>query len=142
MKFEKSRFHIEFGPKSLFERVTFKMKDIHELKFTSHCINRCIERKIPNYIVEKIKEFNIEDWSLVTSEVRNDKGKFINSTWERIIDNNKYWITIGFNNVVQTVVIKNSRGTDKIIRSGELYNFVDKVNKELMLSNILEDSIK
>lgn len=118
------------------------MKDIHELKFTKHCINRYIERKIPSYIVEKIKKFNIEDWNLVTAEVRNDKGKFINSTWEIIIDNNKYWITIGFNNVVQTVVIKNSKGTDKAIRSGEIYNLVDRVNKELMLSDTLKYSLK
>ena len=78
MKFEKSRFHIEFGPESLFERVIFKMKDIHELKFTTHCIKRCIERQIPIHIIDEIKEFNIQNWQLVTSEVRNDKGKFIN----------------------------------------------------------------
>ena len=118
------------------------MKDIHELKFTEHSINRCIERHIPMYIIDEIKGFNIQNWKLGTSEVRNDKGKFINSTWERIIDNNTYWITIGFNNVVQTVVIKNSKGTDKAIRSEEIYDFVDKVNKELMLSDVLEDSIR
>lgn len=141
MKFEKSRFHIEFGPESLFERVIFKMKDIHELKFTTHCIKRCIERQIPIHIIDKIKEFNIQNWQLVTSEVRNDKGKFINSTWERIIDNRKYWITIGFNNVVQTVVIKNSKGTNKAIKSGEIYDFVDKVNKELMLQEVISGHI-
>lgn len=142
MKFEKSRFHIEFGPASLFERVIFKMKDIDELKFTTHCINRCIERRIPIHIIDEIKQFNIQNWKVVTSEVRNDKGKFINSTWERIIDNRKYWITIGFNNVVQTVVIKNSKGTDKAIRRGEIYDFVDKVNKELMSQDIIECGMK
>lgn len=133
MKFEKSRFHIDFGPKSLFDRVLFKMKDIKKVSLTQHCVNRCIERNIPLHIIEEIKAFNIQDWRLVTSEVRNDKGKFINSTWEKIIDNKKYWITIGFNNVVQTVVIKDSKGTSKVIRYGELYELVDKVNKELML---------
>ena len=96
-------------------------------------MNRCIERNIPSHIIQEIKAFNIQDWRLITYEVRNDKGKFINSTWEKIIDNKKYWITIGFNNVVQTVVIKESKGTSKVIRYGELYELVDKVNKELML---------
>ncbi|MDB8804803.1 hypothetical protein [Romboutsia sp. 1001216sp1] len=136
MKFEKSRFHIDFGPVSLFERVNFKMKDTHTLSFTTHCMNRCIERNIPKNIIEEIKKFNTQNWKLVTSEVRNDKGKFINSTWEKVIHEKKYWITIGFNDVVQTVVIKDGKGTDKAIRNGELYNFVDKVNKELMLQEI------
>lgn len=133
MKFEKSRFYIEFGPDSLFERVNFKMKDIQTLNLTTHCINRCVERKIPRQIIEDMKVFNIKDWKLVTCEIRNDKGKFINSTWEKIINENRYWITIGFNSVVQTVVIKDGKGIDKVIRSGEIYNFVDEVNKELML---------
>ena len=29
--YPKARFHIQFGPASLFERVRFKMKDVHKL---------------------------------------------------------------------------------------------------------------
>ena len=32
MKFEKSRFHIDFGTKLLFDGVFFKMKDVRALK--------------------------------------------------------------------------------------------------------------
>lgn len=69
---------------------------------------------------------------VVTAEVRNDKGKFVNSTWEYEIDSIRYWITVGFNDTVQTIIIKDSSGLNNIVKDGQLYDFVDKVNKELM----------
>ena len=132
-KFDESRFHKEYGPKSLFDRVEFKMKDVNHLKLHGkHFKQRLEDRKIPEEILKEIEVFDKNKWNLVTAEVRNDKGKFVNSTWEYKIDNNRYWITIGFNNVVQTIIIKDSSGIENIVKNGELYDFVDSVNKELM----------
>ena len=75
---------------------------------------------------------NKNKWKVVTAEVRNDKGKFVNSTWEYEIDSIRYWITVGFNDTVQTIIIKDSSGLNNIVKDGQLYDFVDKVNKELM----------
>lgn len=135
MKFNKSRFHIDYGPSSLFARVLFKMKGVEKLKMHSTHFNMRLEdRNINENVMEQLKKFDINKWRLVTVEVRDDKGKFINSTWERIIDGTRYWITIGFNNTIQTIVIKSSYGKDKCVTSGELYNYVARVNKELMES--------
>ena len=61
-----------------------------------------------------------------------DTGKFVNSTWEYIFGDEKYWLTIGFGNVAETIVKKESSGKDKIISSGLIYDFVDTVNEKLM----------
>ena len=132
-KFNKSRFHKEYGPNSLFERVEFKMRDVNTLKLhAKHFKQRLKDRKIPEKVLNEIESFDKNKWKVVTAEVRNDKGKFVNSTWEYEIDNIRYWITVGFNDTVQTIIIKDSSGTDNIIKDGELYDFVDKVNKKLM----------
>lgn len=133
MKFEKSRFHVKFGPESLFRRVEFKMREVNELLIHGkHFIDRVKERNIPKEMINSITCFDFNEWDLVVAEVRNDKGKFVNSTWEKIIDNERYWITIGFGNTIQTIVVKETNGEDKCIRSGEIYKFVEEVNKELM----------
>lgn len=133
MKFEKSRFHVKFGPESLFQRVEFKMKDVNELLIHGkHFIDRVKERNIPKEIIKSITCFDFEEWDLVVAEVRNDKGKFINSTWEKIVDDKKYWITIGFGNTIETIVVKDSSGEDKCIITGDMYEFVDDVNSTLM----------
>ncbi len=132
-RFEKARFHIDFGPKSLFDRVSYKMKNVVKLNIDSiHYNERVAERKIPKEVMDRIAIFSVSDWRLVVCEVRIDKGKFVNSTWEIVVDGKKYWITIGFNNTVETIVQKNSSGTDGITKTGELYDYVDKVNSELM----------
>lgn len=132
-RFEKARFHIDFGPKSLFDRVSYKMKNVVMLNIDSiHYNERVSERKIPQEVMDRIAIFSVSDWRLVACEVRIDKGKFVNSTWEIVVDGKRYWITIGFNNTVETIVQKNSSGTDGITKTGELYDYVDKVNSELM----------
>lgn len=43
--YPKVRFHIRFGPSSLFERVRFKMKDSHKLYLNrSHYQKRLLEK--------------------------------------------------------------------------------------------------
>ncbi len=132
-KAELVRFHVEFGPESLFERVQFKMKDIHKLHMNSPHFNaRANERKIPDEIIELLSFFDTNEWTLKVAEVRKDRGKFYNSTWERILDGKRYWVTIGLGEVVTTIVCKDSSGIEKCVRSGEYYDFVEKINRELM----------
>ena len=75
-------------------------------------------------------ESDASTWMRKTAEVRTDRGKFVNSAWERVIDGHHYWGTIG--NYVKTIVDRTTSGMDKCVRSGELYDFVERVNAELM----------
>lgn len=132
-KYKRVRFHIEFGPHSLFERVKFKMKNVSRLYMDgAHLQTRIKERNISEDILKQLKEFNINEWKLVTASVDRDSGKFVDSTWEILIDNTRYWITIGMGTYVKTIVIKETSGIDKCVQSGEYYDFVDEVNKKLM----------
>lgn len=133
-KFQKARFHVEFGPAVLFERVAFKMRDVRALHtHGGHFNARLSERNIPDAIMQKIESFSSSEWTLKTCEVRTDTGKFVNSTWEFFLNGIRYWLTIGFGDTVETIVIKESSGTKDIITSGDLYEFVKKVNTDLML---------
>lgn len=77
--YKTARFHIEFGPKSLFDRVRFKMKDEHKLYLEgTHFKQRLGERDIPEDIVQSLCDFDINSWTLRTAEVRTDRGKFVN----------------------------------------------------------------
>lgn len=137
MKFQKARFHVDSGPESLFNRVRFKMTGINEVKMHgSHFSARCIERNIPDPVMEKIKHFSCNEWVLKTCEVRMDTGKFVNSTWELTVDGAAYWLTIGFGNVAETIIRKDSSGKTGITESGEFYEFVEKVNVSLMAQEL------
>ena len=132
--FSSVRFHVDTGPYSLFRRVRFKMKDVTNLRIDGkHFSSRCIERNIPEDLIKKIQCFSKEEWTVKTAEVRIDSGKFINSTWETIYQGQRYWITIGWNQLVETIVIKNCSGKSGITTSGEIYDFVETVNANLML---------
>lgn len=132
-RFQKARFHINSGPKSLFDRIHFKMDSVNSLNLSAkHFIERCKGRIFPSEIIQKMQNFNIREWRLVVGEVRVDTGKFVNSTWEYTYGDEKYWLTIGFGNVAETIVKKESSGKDKIISSGPIYDFVDAVNEKLM----------
>lgn len=133
--YPKARFHIHFGPPSLFERVRFKMRDVHKLYLDgTHFKKRVSERNIPPEILEALLQFDAATWTLQTAEVRTDRGKFVNSTWERIIEGRHYRVTIGMGNYVKTIVNRTTSGMDKCQRSGSLYDFVESVNAELMAS--------
>ena len=132
------RFHVEFGPASLFERVQFKMKDVHELHVGGpHFNERKSERNVPLEVMERINHFDTAEWKLVTAEVRADRGKFYNSTWEYQYNGVAYWLTIGIGECVITIVRKESSGIDKCVRNGDFYDFVDKVNRDLMANETL-----
>ena len=134
-KFEFVRFHVDFGPDSLFERVRFKMKDIHELRLDGNHFNqRVSERNIPDSVMQSLLYFDLNEWTLKTVEVRKDKGKFYSSTWERVVNGTSYWVTIGLKDFIITIVRKDSSGALKCIKEGEYFDFVEKVNRELMES--------
>ena len=108
MKFEKSRFHRKYGPDSLFSRAQFVFSKVAELKtHGAHFNERLNTRPIPPAIIHKMKNFNRSEWNLVLVEVRND--------------------------TVQTIIIKDTNGMKDIVKNGALYNYVDAVNRELML---------
>jgi len=109
------------------------MRDAHKLYLNgTHYRKRLSERDIPPEILEALLDFDANTWTLQTAEVRTDRGKFVNSTWEKIIDGHRYWVTIGIGNYVKTIVCRTTSGMDKCIRSGELYDFVESVNTRLM----------
>ena len=137
--FSRARFHVQFGPSSLFERVRFKMKDVHKLFLEgTHYQKRVSERNIPPEIIDALLEFDASTWTLQTAEIRTDRGKFVNSTWEKIINGHRYQVTIGMGNYVKTIVDRTTSGMDKCVRSGELYDYVERVNSELMASEELQ----
>lgn len=135
--YKTARFHIEFGPKSLFDRVLFKMKDEHKLYLEgTHFKQRLGERDIPEDIIQALCDFDAKTWTLCTAEVRADRGKFVNSTWERILNGHRYQVTIGMGNYIKTIVDRTTSGVEKCIRAGELYDMVAEVNAELMKAEI------
>ena len=55
------RFNVEFGPPSLFERVEYKMKDVHTLHMNGPHFNaRLSDRNIPEEVKEHIINFNTD----------------------------------------------------------------------------------
>lgn len=131
--YKRVRFHVEFGPPSLFERVRFKMKDVTTLYMDGvHFQTRASERNIPDDIMARLLQFDINEWRVVTASVREDRGKFVDSTWEIVINGVRYWVTIGMGTFIKTIVIKETSGVENCIRSGEYYDFVEQVNRKLM----------
>jgi hypothetical protein len=83
--------------------------------------------------VESLREFDPDQWSLMTVEVRTDTGKFVNSAWIRVIEGRSWWLVIGLHDTVVTVIETDKRGLgDDIIREGELYEMVATVNRRLI----------
>lgn len=131
--YETAWFHIDYGPSSLFERVRFKMLGVHSLFFGKHFNRRSVERRIPADVLEKLTHFDASQWVLRMAEVRTDRGKFVNSTWEFTCDGESYWVSIGVGNYIKTVYrSRPDSGLGKCITGGELYDFVDRINRELM----------
>lgn len=135
-KFPVARFHTLTGPPELFERVRFKMRDVRLLKtHARHVQDRSYERGAP---LEQLQNFDPDRWRLMTAEVRTDKGKFVNTAWSTEVDGQEWWIVIGFNATMKTVIRaaqgKRALGAD-VVRSGELYDFVATVNRQLMLED-------
>lgn len=131
--YKRVRFHVEFCPPSLFERVRYKMRDVTMLYMDGvHFQTRASERNIPDEVVVQLTQFDINEWKGVTASVREDRGKFVDSAWEIVIDGVRYGVNIGMGTFIKTIVIKETRGVENCIRSGGYYDFVEKVNRQLM----------
>ena len=132
-RFEKARFHVNTGPESLFDRVRFKMKGKRTLRVhASHLATRATERAAPLAV---IAAFDACEWELVTVEVRTDTGKFVNSAWKREIDGEWWWVVIGFDDTIETVIDTEKRGLgESIVTTGKLYELVERVNQDLMIA--------
>ena len=135
-KFVTARFNALTGPPELFERVRFKMLDVRVLKtHARHVQDRGYERDAP---LDILQNFDPDRWRLMTAEVRTDKGKFVNSTWSVNVVGQEWWVVIGFDATIKTVIRasrwKLALGTD-IVRSGKFYDYVASVNRQLMLDD-------
>lgn len=128
-----ARFHVLSCPSSLFERVHYKFREARELKINAeHFQDRSYERNVP---VEKVVHFNPDTWNLISVEVFTSKGKFVSTTWEVNVDSNKWWVVVGLHDTIVTVYKPNSGkigNGECIVKDGDLYEFVDKVNRDLM----------
>ena len=142
-KFERARFHVETGPASLFQRVRFVMGRVRRVKIDGpHFSNRVKKRKIPLEAVKMVAAFNASEWSVLTAEVRIDKGKFVASSWGKMYNGRYYVVIIGLGNVAETIYdvdSPHSKIHSEWLNSSqeigsELYTFVEKVNQELMES--------
>lgn len=135
-RFPTARFHVVTGPPVLFERVRFKMQHVRVLKtHARHVQERSYERDAP---LDRLRRFHPDRWRLMTAEVRTDKGKFVNTAWSVDVDSQEWWVVIGFDATMKTVIRaargKSALGPD-IVRSGELYEFVASVNAQLMIDD-------
>jgi len=98
-----------------------------------HLKKRLFERGVS---IEDINVLQQDEWELMTAEVRVDKGKFVNCAWRKPYRNAFLWVVVGFGETVETVILKNGDGlNDQVVTSGELYDFVDEVNRNLMAEN-------
>jgi hypothetical protein len=59
------------------------------------------ERDAP---LDTLAAFDAGEWDLVTAEVRADTGKFVNSAWTREIDGRRWWVVIGLQDTIETVI--------------------------------------
>ena len=132
-RFETARFHVDTGPASLFERVHFKMGAPRRLRVPpGHAGGRVLERQAP---VERLSEFDPQHWRLMTVEVRTDKGKFVSTAWSVSVDGQNWWVVIGLEGALKTVIDADStkRGLGSTITAkGPLYDMVERVNRKLM----------
>jgi hypothetical protein len=78
-------------------------------------------------------QFDADEWDLRTAEVNARTGKFVSSSWSRSIDGQWWWIVIGLNDTLLTIIDTNKFGLGPcVVQRGELYNFVEKTNSALM----------
>lgn len=132
-RFETARFHVAAGPGSLFTRVRHILRAPVQLKtHGKHVTERLQQREAP---LEELTCFDPGRWELVSAEVRTDTGKWVKSTWRVRADERDWWVVVGLNNALVTVIEVDPwrRGTgEDIITGGPLYARVDTVNAELM----------
>jgi hypothetical protein len=111
----------------------FKMQGQYDLLVhPRHVQERAFDREAP---LQLLRRFDSDRWQLRTAEVRTDKGKFVNTAWEVEVDGSLWWVVIGFDKTMKTVIrtsrFKRGLG-QRIVRGGPLFDFVEQVNRTLM----------
>jgi hypothetical protein len=128
------RFHIDSGPPELFERIRFIIgrRGPQNLDLSKdHAAERTTERSFPTEIVTP---FRPEEWELLTAEVL-PSGKFMRTTWARMYEGQRWLVTFAKGDIVITGYKSDPRRTldgPSIVRSGEFFETVARVNRDLM----------
>ena len=142
IRFERVRFSAALGPASLFERVMFVMSGHRTLRADGpHFRKRVKERSIPTEVVQMATNFNSADWTLLSAEVRVDKGKFIASAWGRKWKGRNYVIIVGLGDVLETIYDSALPFEDihacrlgGVSPDSPFGRFVEQVNRDLMMT--------
>ena len=83
--------------------------------------------------LRELETFYARNWTLTSIEVRIDTGKFVTTAWERVIGGVTWRVVVGFHDTIQTVIpVDPTRNLAAPKASPEFYEFVDRVNRELM----------
>lgn len=130
-----SNFHVDYGPESLFERIGVIFQEEKKLRIQGkHTKNRITNTYISTKILRDIEIFDPCQWRIVETEVRNDTGKLVNTTWEKEIEDEKIRIIIGFRDTVKSIEIdKEFKLFQKpIVKDGYVYNHVDRMNLKML----------
>ena len=136
VRIQESRFHVDTGPTSLFERVLFKFSDVESLSLQVQNFKKNDTMNTPDEIYDALVCFDRSKLNLIMAETRNDSGKFISSTWSIQTTDGTYWVEIGFNNSIKSIIKPTRKQNPEVIKSGNMFNFVSEVNDKLMKREI------
>lgn len=132
-RFHEARFHVDFGPASLFDRVRFVMGTPRALRLhAAHLRERAAERNAP---LELLSRFDPVRWRLLQATARIDTGKFVSSTWSVATPGGTWWVVVGLGDTILStydVLPGRSGRSGETVESGPLYEFVESVNRRLM----------
>jgi hypothetical protein len=128
-----ARFHVDTGPRPLFDRVHQVLSGVRRLRLHGqHFAERVDGKDAP---LEDLRRFDPTRWELMHVEARTDTGKFVTTTWRRCYPDVAWWVVIGYHDTVQTCypasLAKRGRGAD-IVTGGTLWDLAFKVNDGLV----------
>lgn len=136
-RYRRLRFHVDFGPGALFDRVRYKIQGRRKLQIhADHFRSQAEARGAP---VEQLADFDPLDWELMTVEVRADKGTFVRTAWRRLVGPRMWWVVIGYRDTVATVYSADPsarKAGAAIVRGGAEYDFVHDVNLASMKRDV------
>lgn len=132
------------GPQSLFQRVRQVMAAPRRLAASANQL-AAYGRTWPSTReeLEAILDFHAEEWVLHSVRVRQDTGKFVQSTWWRKIGEKFYFVTIGYGDRVERIWWQHNCSdppdfSDWIAADNmnrRLVDAVERVNAELLAQN-------
>lgn len=115
---------MEFGPPSLFERVRYKMRDVTTLYMDGvHFQTRASERNIPDEVMSRLLQFDINEWRVVTASVVSLE----NAAKYKPEDRNNLHIAVE-GNTVGTNLVVDTQAKKVVSREARIY--INKWNNE------------